>query len=76
MVLQGRRALPVEDVDHTVGRRLSWATAAGVGPHVRSIVTGDRVLFAMAGAYAWNISHHAFLMHPQPGFHVLDDPAA
>jgi diaminopimelate decarboxylase len=37
---------------------------------------GDRVLFAMAGAYAWNISHHAFLMHPQPGFHVLDDPAA
>jgi chaperonin GroES len=26
-------------------RRLSWATAVGVGPHVRSIVTGDRVLF-------------------------------
>jgi chaperonin GroES len=25
--------------------RLSWATAVGVGPHVRSIVTGDRVLF-------------------------------
>ncbi|GAA2520493.1 co-chaperone GroES [Pilimelia columellifera] len=29
----------------TVGRRLSWATVAGVGPHVRSIVAGDRVLF-------------------------------
>jgi chaperonin GroES len=29
----------------TVGRRLSWATAVGVGPHVRSIVAGDRVLF-------------------------------
>src|SRR5205814_9027814 len=29
----------------TMGRRLSWATAVGVGPHVRSIVTGDRVLF-------------------------------
>ena len=28
-----------------MGRRLSWATAVGVGPHVRSIVTGDRVLF-------------------------------
>jgi chaperonin GroES len=26
-------------------RRLSWATAVGVGPHVRSIVVGDRVLF-------------------------------
>jgi diaminopimelate decarboxylase len=23
----------------------------------------------MAGAYAWNISHHSFLMHPEPGFH-------
>ncbi|OKI28725.1 type III PLP-dependent enzyme [Streptomyces sp. CB03911] len=33
---------------------------------------GDRVLFAMAGAYAWNISHHEFLMHPRPGFHFLD----
>jgi chaperonin GroES len=29
----------------SMGRRLSWATAVGVGPHVRTIVTGDRVLF-------------------------------
>jgi chaperonin GroES len=29
----------------SVGRRLSWATAVGVGPHVRAIVAGDRVLF-------------------------------
>ncbi|MCW3812988.1 co-chaperone GroES [Micromonospora sp. DR5-3] len=28
-----------------VGKRLAWATAMGVGPHVRSIVAGDRVLF-------------------------------
>ncbi|NUS28731.1 MAG: type III PLP-dependent enzyme [Streptomyces sp.] len=33
---------------------------------------GDRVLFSLAGAYAWNISHHDFLMHPRPGFHFLD----
>ncbi|MDX6742111.1 alanine racemase [Actinocorallia sp. A-T 12471] len=32
---------------------------------------GDRVVFAMAGAYAWNISHHGFLMHPAPTFHYL-----
>lgn len=32
---------------------------------------GDRVLFSLAGAYAWNISHHEFLMHPRPGFHFL-----
>jgi chaperonin GroES len=29
----------------SMGRRLAWATAVGVGPHVRAIVTGDRVLF-------------------------------
>ncbi|MFJ6195948.1 GroES family chaperonin [Micromonospora sp. NPDC092111] len=28
-----------------VGKRLAWATAMGVGPHVRAIVAGDRVLF-------------------------------
>ncbi|MFJ6739837.1 type III PLP-dependent enzyme [Streptomyces sp. NPDC091279] len=33
---------------------------------------GDRIAFALAGAYAWNISHHDFLMHPRPGFHFLD----
>ncbi|MEV0324709.1 type III PLP-dependent enzyme [Streptomyces sp. NPDC050658] len=32
---------------------------------------GDRVVFGLAGAYAWNISHHDFLMHPRPGFHFL-----
>ncbi|WNI18973.1 type III PLP-dependent enzyme [Actinacidiphila sp. ITFR-21] len=30
---------------------------------------GDRVVFALAGAYAWNISHHDFLMHPRPTAH-------
>ncbi|MFF5516470.1 type III PLP-dependent enzyme [Streptomyces coeruleorubidus] len=44
---------------------------------VRNLKAGDRVVFALAGAYAWNISHHDFLMHPRPGFHFLsgDVPA-
>jgi chaperonin GroES len=29
----------------SVSHRLSWATVVGIGPHVRAIVTGDRVLF-------------------------------
>jgi diaminopimelate decarboxylase len=33
---------------------------------------GDVVVFAMAGAYAWNISHSSFLMHPEPAFVHLD----
>ncbi|MGW2816051.1 type III PLP-dependent enzyme [Streptomyces sp. NPDC001415] len=32
---------------------------------------GDRVAFALTGAYAWNISHHDFLMHPHPSFHYV-----
>lgn len=38
---------------------------------VSSIEVGDRVAFALAGAYGWNISHHDFLMHPPPTFHYL-----
>jgi diaminopimelate decarboxylase len=38
---------------------------------VRRLMTGDRVVFGMAGAYAWNISHLDFLMHPRPTFHYV-----
>lgn len=40
---------------------------------VARLRVGDRIAFAMAGAYAWNISHHAFLMHPHPTFHHVDE---
>lgn len=36
-----------------------------------SVRVGDVVVFAMAGAYAWTISHHDFLMHPRPDVHYL-----
>ncbi|GAA3233084.1 type III PLP-dependent enzyme [Nonomuraea helvata] len=38
---------------------------------VSSAYIGDTVVFEMAGAYAWNISHHDFLMHPKPAFRYL-----
>jgi diaminopimelate decarboxylase len=38
---------------------------------VARLRAGDLVAFGLAGAYAWNISHQAFLMHPQPSFHYL-----
>jgi diaminopimelate decarboxylase len=37
----------------------------------RALRIGDLVAFGLAGAYAWNISHHGFLMHPPPAFHYL-----
>ncbi|MEV5650548.1 type III PLP-dependent enzyme [Nocardia sp. NPDC052254] len=39
-----------------------------------TVRAGDRLVFGRAGAYAWNISHHDFLMHPAPTFHHLDRP--
>jgi diaminopimelate decarboxylase len=38
---------------------------------VPGLRAGDLVAFGLAGAYAWNISHHGFLMHPEPGFHYV-----
>ncbi|WP_331771413.1 type III PLP-dependent enzyme (plasmid) [Embleya sp. NBC_00888] len=38
---------------------------------ITELRVGDRIAFALAGAYAWNISHHDFLMHPHPTFHYL-----
>ncbi|GAP50541.1 staphyloferrin b siderophore synthesis decarboxylase protein [Streptomyces azureus] len=53
---------------HTEGR----AGPPGAAPDLRA---GDRVVFSLAGAYAWNISHHDFLTHPRPGFHFLSGDA-
>ncbi|GAA3424919.1 type III PLP-dependent enzyme [Streptosporangium nondiastaticum] len=41
-----------------------------------ALAPGDVVEFIMAGAYAWNISHHDFLMHPPPSFRYLGRPSA
>lgn len=38
---------------------------------VTQLSIGDYVVFTLAGAYAWNISHQAFLMHPAPKFHFF-----
>ncbi|RFS84928.1 type III PLP-dependent enzyme [Actinomadura spongiicola] len=38
---------------------------------VPPLTPGDVIAFTMAGAYAWNISHHDFLMHPKPAFHYI-----
>ena len=39
---------------------------------VTRLRAGDLVAFGLAGAYAWNISHHDFLLHPPPAFHYLN----
>lgn len=34
--------------------------------HVDRLQAGDCVIFLLAGAYGWHISHHDFLSHPHP----------
>ncbi|WP_409254238.1 type III PLP-dependent enzyme [Bacillus sp. SCS-153A] len=40
--------------------------------YVDELKVGDIVMFHLAGAYGWTISHHDFLSHPHPKFHYLD----
>ena len=40
--------------------------------HVTSLGVGDLVVFPYAGAYAWNISHREFLMHPHPKEYFIE----
>ncbi|WP_373091914.1 type III PLP-dependent enzyme [Zhongshania sp.] len=40
---------------------------------VDSLAIGDYVIFPLAGAYAWNISHQNFLMHPPPLVHYINE---
>ncbi|MEU4329422.1 type III PLP-dependent enzyme [Nonomuraea dietziae] len=61
----------VEDTPVTIVGQLCTPKDVLAGEVRTSIRVGDTVVFAMAGAYAWNISHHDFLMHPKPAFHYL-----
>jgi diaminopimelate decarboxylase len=76
--------LPVEDWPHPwprpvgggesvtlVGQLCTPKDVLARGVRAPGLRAGDRVVFALAGAYAWNISHHDFLMHPPPAVHVL-----
>jgi diaminopimelate decarboxylase len=40
---------------------------------ISALAPGDWLVFELAGAYAWNISHQNFLMHSPPEFIWLED---
>ena len=40
--------------------------------HIDALAIGDWIVFSLAGAYAWNISHQNFLMHDAPEMIYLD----
>jgi diaminopimelate decarboxylase len=46
------------------------------GQHVGRLRVGDVLVFARAGAYGWDISHHEYLRHPHPDVLVLGSDGA
>ncbi len=55
----------------SVGHRLSWATTVGVGPHVRSIVSGDRVLFDPDDRSEVELHGRAYIMLRERDVHAV-----
>ena len=63
----------MEDVTVRVcGELCTPRDVLNIGQHVESIAVGDRLLFANAGAYGWEISHDRFLDHQRPLQVVID----
>lgn len=68
-----REGAVLEDVEVRVcGELCTPRDVLNGGQRVASIGAGDRLVFADAGAYGWEISHDRFLGHPGPDLVVID----
>lgn len=54
-----------------VARRLSWARVMAIGPHVRTVRVGDRVLFATEERYEVDIDGEDFVLLRERDLHVV-----
>ena len=54
-----------------VGKRLSWAEVVGIGPNVRSIDVGDRVLFEPEERASVEIQGTEYLMMRERDIHAV-----
>jgi 2-[(L-alanin-3-ylcarbamoyl)methyl]-2-hydroxybutanedioate decarboxylase len=57
-----------------VGELCTPSDVLARGVWVERLRVGDVVVFPLAGAYAWEISHHDFLSHPHPDQLVVGPP--
>jgi len=72
-VLRGKRAAQIEHERVTmVGQLCTPKDVLARAQPVEALAPGDCLLFPLAGAYAWNISHQNFLMHPAPRMAFLE----
>jgi chaperonin GroES len=57
-----------------VSRRLSWAEAVAVGPHVRAIKVGDQVLFNPEDQFEVELQGEEFLILKERDIHAVASP--
>jgi chaperonin GroES len=50
--------------------RLVWGEVCGVGPHVRTVKVGDRVLFHTGDQYEVDIQGHSYLVMRERDLHA------
>ncbi|CAK6716382.1 Vibrioferrin biosynthesis protein PvsE [Vibrio harveyi] len=63
---------PITHSDATfVGQLCTPKDVLARNQNITHLDIGDYVVFTLAGAYAWNISHQNFLMHEPPLFHYF-----
>ncbi|GHA03606.1 type III PLP-dependent enzyme [Oceanisphaera arctica] len=73
-VLRGRQPSRLQDASVTlVGQLCTPKDVLARNQPIRELAIGDWLVFRHAGAYAWNISHQHFLMHPAPEQIFLGD---
>ncbi len=67
-VVPGRRRGPflTDTTINVVGQLCTPKDRLATGVPVKEVGVGDLLVFPLAGAYGWNISHHQFLRHPPP----------
>jgi chaperonin GroES len=53
------------------GRRLSWSKVAAVGPHVRSVEVGDRVLFDPEDKAEVEVNAETYLLMRERDIHAV-----
>lgn len=77
VVLRGMQPPTVQDARITlVGQLCTPKDVLARQQPIAALAPGDCLAFPLAGAYAWNISHQNFLMHPPPRMVFLEASVA
>jgi chaperonin GroES len=54
-----------------VARRLTWAEVVAVGPHVRTIKPGDKVLFSLEDSFEVEVQGDEYVMLRERDIHAV-----